>query len=118
MLTKAESGTIFSTRVETAALVDPAPRPVLVIHGRGQTFVPPEQEMEVYRRLSWPRQEFWPSDNYQKSRAAIKAVRSDTELIKSLFRQWMGLSDPTTSDPGVRARMLEFIEEARPEPVI
>ena len=94
------------------------PRPVLVIHGRGQTFVPPEQEMEVYRRLSWPRQEFWPSDNYQKSRAAIKAVRSDTELIKSLFRQWMGLSDPTTSDPGVRARMLEFIEEARPEPVI
>ncbi len=94
------------------------PRPVLVIHGRGQTFVPPEQEMQVYRRLSWPREQFWPSDNYQKSRATIKAVRSDADLVKSLFRQWMGLSDPTTNDAGVRARMLEFIEESRREPVI
>jgi pimeloyl-ACP methyl ester carboxylesterase len=94
------------------------PRPVLVIHGRGQTFVSREQEMQFYGRAAWPREEFWPSDNYRKSQAVMKSVRSDADLVKLLFRQWVGLSDPTTSDPGVRARMIEFIEDARPQPVI
>ncbi|MFI5381545.1 MAG: alpha/beta hydrolase [Tepidisphaerales bacterium] len=94
------------------------PRPVLVIHGRGQTFVAPMQEMQLYQWLPGPRDEFWPSDNYQISRTRVKSVRNDADLVKLLFRQWMGLVDPTTGDAGARARIIEFLHDARPQSVI
>lgn len=92
------------------------PRPVLVIHGRQRGPVPVLEEMEVYRRLSGPREEFWPGvaeDDAQRPRSG-----RGIELQIRLLRRALGMDDEIWSDPGVQHRTLRFLEEARSAPYV
>src|SRR5438874_2791992 len=48
------------------------PRPVLIVQGRAQTFVSPEQSMDLYQQASQPKEPFFPADNYYQQRDRVR----------------------------------------------
>lgn len=96
------------------------PRPVLLIHGRGQCFVPYTQEMSLYQAMSQPKQQFWPSDNYSASTARLRKSRGrgEAKLISELFREYIGTGDDMIFDAGAESQTLQFLESAEPFQVI
>jgi fermentation-respiration switch protein FrsA (DUF1100 family) len=93
------------------------PRPVLIVQGRAQTFVSPEQSMDLYQQASQPKEAFFPSDNYYQQRDRIRRY-SGTRLLGEMFKQYMGTSDAIGDDPGVRYRTMRFLHDARPVPFL
>jgi len=93
------------------------PRPVLVVQGRAQTFISPEQSMDLYQQASQPKEAFFPSDNYYQQRDRIRRY-SGARLLGEMFRQYMGTSDALGDDPGVRYRTIRFLHDARPVPIL
>jgi alpha/beta superfamily hydrolase len=94
------------------------PRPVLIIHGRAQTFVPVDQSLAVHQQASQPKDQFFPSDNYYQQRARLRRYRDDARLLSELFKEFVGTSDAIFDDPGVRYHTVRFLEEAEPVPVL
>lgn len=94
------------------------PRPLLVIHGRGETFIPVFQEMEVYQAALQPKEQFWPTQNYRAQQAKLKQARDETRMLITVFRQWLGLSDTLYLDGGVQYRLFSFLREAEPVPAL
>lgn len=90
------------------------PRPILLVHGRGTTFVPTTEEMDLYSQISYPRQQYWPAEAYSAARAHFRNTRSDSDLLTELFRQWLGTSNPITADRGVQDATLRFLINAHP----
>ena len=94
------------------------PRPMLVVHGNGATFVPVGEEMDLYREAMQPKQQFWPAGNYTSANRRISDARRHDELLTEMFRQWLGTSERLSSDPGVQHKTLQFLRDARPVPVL
>jgi pimeloyl-ACP methyl ester carboxylesterase len=94
------------------------PRPVLIIHGRAQTFVPVDQSLTLHQQASQPKDQFFPSDNYYQQRARLRRYRDDSRLLSELFKEFVGTSDAIFDDPGVRYHTVRFLEEAEPVPVL
>ena len=96
------------------------PRPVLVIHGRGETFVPVSEGMDVYQQAMWPKEQFWPADNYMASRDRLKRLSATREsaMLIQMFRDWLGTQHNVTSDTGAQYRTLKFLREAQSVPVL
>jgi pimeloyl-ACP methyl ester carboxylesterase len=92
------------------------PRPVLIVHGRGQTFIPTMEEMSLYQNTPLPKEEFWPSDNYVVSRERLLRSRKlgEAKVLSDMFREWLGTRDAIWSDPGVQHRTTEFLHDAQP----
>jgi fermentation-respiration switch protein FrsA (DUF1100 family) len=95
------------------------PRPVLVIHGRGMDLTPTVEEMELYRRLPQPKDEFWPADDYPDSRRRMVAQEKGTtaQLVR-LTREWLGTGRVIWTDRGVQYHLLKFLREAEAKQVI
>ena len=93
------------------------PRPVLIVQGRAQTFVPPEQSMDLYQQASQPKEEFFPADNYYQQRDRARRYNG-TRLLTEMFKQFVGTSDSISDDPGVRYRTMRFLHDARPVPIL
>ena len=94
------------------------PRPVLVVHGNGASFVPVGEEMDVYRQAMQPKEQFWPSGNYTSAKTQIQRARRNDELLTEMFRQWIGTSERLSNDSGVRHRTLQFLRDAESVPVL
>jgi pimeloyl-ACP methyl ester carboxylesterase len=94
------------------------PRPLLVVHGNGATFVPVGEEMDVYREAMQPKQQFWPSGNYTSAKFRIQRARRKDELLTEMFRQWLGTSERLSNDAGVQHKTLQFLREAESVPVL
>lgn len=94
------------------------PSPILVIHGNGLAFVPAYQSMSVFQQASFPKDQFWPSENWSSSRKRIRQAGGDGALLAELFRQWAGVAAGVTEDRGVLHQILRFLETARPVPVL
>lgn len=94
------------------------PRPVLIVHGRGQSFVPFGEGMDLFRSVDQPKEQFWPSDNTHEMQQLVRNSRSDLKLVVQMFRQWLGARDSVTEDPGVQYRTLRFLRAADRAPVI
>jgi uncharacterized protein len=96
------------------------PRPVLVVHGRGETFVPASEGIDLYHQAMFPKEQFWPSDTYLASRARLRRLADHHESIMliHMFRDWLGTQHNLTSDPGAQYRTLKFLRAAEPVPVL
>ncbi|HEV8292761.1 MAG TPA: alpha/beta hydrolase [Tepidisphaeraceae bacterium] len=95
------------------------PRPVLIVQGRAQTFVWPEQSMDLYQQASQPKEQFFPSDNYYQQRArARKYSGRGVRLLSEMFKEFVGTSDAISDDAGVRFRTMRFLHDARPVPIL
>lgn len=95
------------------------PRPILIIHGRGSTFIPTVEEMELYRSASQPKDQFWPADNRpEASRRWMKLKSDETNVFIHMMREWMGTYETTWGDRGVQYHTLRFLREAEETPVI
>jgi hypothetical protein len=57
------------------------PSPILVIHGNGLAFVPAYQSMSVFQQASFPKDQFWPSENWSSSRKRIRQAGGDGALL-------------------------------------
>lgn len=86
------------------------PRPVLVIFGRAQTFVPISEQLEVFRAATAPKDSYWPADNYEQSRSRLQEARTEAAVLTTMFRVWLGLRDSIEDDPGVQQRAMRFLE--------
>jgi len=93
-----------------------APSPVLVIHGRGYSFVPVGQEMLVYRAALHPKDEYWPRDNYARQRNR-RPVSLFSELF-DLMREQIGVGDPMTRDVGSVRHAIHFLQTAERRSVL
>ena len=94
------------------------PRPVLVIFGRGQTFVPISQQLTLYQAASQPKESFWPADNYEQSRDRFQQAKTEAALITALFREWLGTSESMMMDGGAQHRTVDFLHEADSVPAL
>ncbi|MCY2954135.1 MAG: alpha/beta fold hydrolase [Planctomycetota bacterium] len=94
------------------------PRPVLLVHGRGTTFIPTAQSMDLYNQIPFPRQRFFPAEAFTNSRDRFRRAQSDTDLFTEMFRQWLGTANRISEDPGVQDTTLRFLINAQPLPVI
>jgi len=95
------------------------PRPILVVHGRGGSFVPTAEEMTLFQRMTQPKDQFWPADNYQESGKDWQKVKNNQwKTLLRMSRQWMGTSETVLGDRGVQYHLLRFLREAEPLPVI
>ena len=94
------------------------PRPVLIVHGRAQTFVSSEQSMNLYQQASQPKEEFFPADNYYEQRARLRKYSGGVRLLSEMFKEFVGTSDPISNDVGVRYRTMRFLQDARPVPIL
>lgn len=89
------------------------PRPVLMIHGRGMSFIPVYEEMDLYHELTLPKQQFWPAENYAASRNRLQRTQGELSLITEAFRQWLGTSLNIADDPAIQDITYEFLRDAR-----
>jgi alpha/beta superfamily hydrolase len=95
------------------------PRPVLIVQGRAQTFVAPEQSMDLYQQASQPKEQFFPADNYYQQRARARRYSGHgARLLSEMFKEFVGTSDPISDDAGVRSRTMRFLHDARPVPIL
>ena len=96
------------------------PRPVLVIHGRGETFVPVGEGMDVFQQAAFPKEQFWPADNYIPARTRLRQLAGGHESIMliHMFRDWLGTQHNVTSDTGAQYRTLKFLRSAEAAPVL
>jgi fermentation-respiration switch protein FrsA (DUF1100 family) len=94
------------------------PRPALVVHGRGTTFVPVWQEMELYQELLQPKLQFWPAEAYSEMRDKVLKAGDDADMLTEMFRQWIGTSGRISEDQGVREATMRFLREAQAVPVL
>ncbi|MGE5609538.1 MAG: alpha/beta hydrolase [Bacillota bacterium] len=94
------------------------PRPVLVIHGRGMTFIPVYEEMDLYGAMSLPKRQFWPAENYAASRERLRQTDGEFAMIAEALRQWIGTSINLADDPAMQDLTYEFLQEAQPLPAI
>lgn len=101
-----------------AAAGDLWPRPLLVIHGREQTFVPITQSMGFYQRSAAPHEQYWPPDNYAESRRRARLHSKDGDVLSEMLREFLGIKDDVTTDKALRNRTVEFLKNASPAPVI
>ncbi len=93
------------------------PRALLVVHGRQLTWVPPSEERELFHAAAVPRDEYWPSGDYEARRAKAGA-RTLSGAAGEMLRETMGVDDNILNDPGVQRRILDFLHDAEPVPVI
>jgi fermentation-respiration switch protein FrsA (DUF1100 family) len=94
------------------------PRPVLIVHGRAQTFIPVEQSLALHQQASQPKDQFFPSDNYYQQRSRLRRFRDDSRLLAELLKEYVGIADSIADDAGVRYHTVRFLEEAEPVPVL
>ena len=94
------------------------PRPVLIIHARSVTCIPVDQQMDLYREIPQPKEQFWPAENLPAARDRLRRAAGDTAMLTEMLRQWLGTSTMITDDPGVRDVTLRFLRDAQPTPVI
>jgi len=94
------------------------PRPVLIVHGRGQTFVPSDQSMDLYQQASQPKEQFFPADNYLQQRARARRYHSNVRLLTEMFKEFLGTSDSIEDDAGVRYRTMRFLHDAQSVPIL
>jgi alpha/beta superfamily hydrolase len=94
------------------------PRPVLIVHGRAQTFVSSEQSMDLYQQASQPKEQFFTADNYYQQRARARRYSGGVRLLTEMFREFLGTSDGISDDAGVRYRTMRFLHDARPVPIL
>jgi alpha/beta superfamily hydrolase len=95
------------------------PRPVLVVQGRAQTFIPTEQSLDLYQQASQPKEQFFPGDNYYQQRArARKYYGRGVRMLSEMFKEYVGTADSISDDPGVRFRTIRFLHDARPVPIL
>jgi fermentation-respiration switch protein FrsA (DUF1100 family) len=95
------------------------PRPILVVHGQGGSFIPTAQSMELFQRASPPRRQFWPAENYtQRYRAWRKAASTRAGLLTQMFREYIGAETPVWEDGGVMYQTLRFLREAQEVPAL
>lgn len=92
------------------------PRPVLVIHGRGFGITPPLQEIDVVRKMGNV-SECWVSDGYIQMRDALKNKKPQ-EQIRLVFRRWIGIENSAFDDGHAQSTLLDFIENAKSNPVL
>ena len=102
-----------------------APRPILVVHGRGESFVPVLQQMDVYQQAWLPKDEFWPVDNRAaQARPAAIPVGAWPSFIHFLgelretLRDVAGVNDVITTDPGAMHRVIRFLRNAESRSVL
>jgi len=93
------------------------PRPVLIVQGRAETFVSPEQSMDLYQQASQPKEQFFPADNYYQQRERARRY-AGARLLSEMFKQFAGTADPIGDDAGVRYRTMRFLHDARPVPIL
>lgn len=94
------------------------PRPVLFVHGRGQSFIPVQHGMDLYRAALQPKQQFWPSENYEESHRILRRARDDAALLTEMVREYLGTSLNVSEDGGVQYRTLEFLRSAEEVPIL
>jgi len=94
------------------------PRPVLVIHGRGMSFVPVGEEMDLYQQMPSPKEQFWPADNYVAERAHLERLSGERAIFLDMVQQWLGTREGLSGDAGVQYRTLQFLRNAESLPVI
>jgi fermentation-respiration switch protein FrsA (DUF1100 family) len=90
------------------------PRPVLIVHGRGQTFVPSDQSMDIYRQAAQPKAQFFPSDNLVDLRNRAKRLKGEASVLSEMFRLYLGSEDNISDDAGVREHTLRFLRDSEP----
>lgn len=91
------------------------PRPMLVVHGRGRSFVPTSHTMGVYQQALQPKQQYFPDPGLDALR---RPVRSQRELYRRMLRQWLGRLDAVDEDAACRHRAVRFLLEAQRFPVL
>ncbi len=64
------------------------PRPMMVIHGRGDSFLSSLAGMDVYRNASEPRDEFWPAVDYENPKSMES--KSVFDLLINGMRKGIG----------------------------
>ena len=95
------------------------PRPVLVVQGRAQTFIPTEQSMDLYQQASQPKEQFFPGDNYYQQRTRLRKYSGrGVRMLSEMFKEYVGTADAISDDPGVRFRTMRFLHDARPVPIL
>lgn len=103
-------------RFAPAKLVDQIwPRPLMVIHGQGTGFVPALQEMELYQQAAAPKRHFFPA---KMQRVAPGQFTSASRLLRALLREWLSIEPQLPQTPAVWENILNFLEDARPMPVV
>src|SRR5439155_8332533 len=78
------------------------PRPVLVVHGNGKSFMTFDQTMELYQAMPAPKEQFWPAVDQPKRK---KRAKGDAAILSEMFREYLGVSDGVLDDPGVSWRI-------------
>jgi len=91
------------------------PRPVLIIHGQGRSFVPTSQSMLLYQQALHPKEQFFPDPGLDGLR---QPSRSQRDLYRRMLRQWLGRLDSVGEDAASRQRAVRFLQEARSVPVL
>jgi fermentation-respiration switch protein FrsA (DUF1100 family) len=94
------------------------PRPLLLVHGRGETFVPVWEEMDLYQRATHPREQYWPTENYAASRRRLFQAQTESAILVEMFRQWLGMTDNIAEDRAVQDLTVRFLREAQSAPVL
>lgn len=94
------------------------PRPVLVVHAQGPSFVPPLQGMDLYQRAGQPKRQFWPDDTFADEKRRMRESREDLSFLADIFRRFMGITPSVTDDAGVRSKLLDFLDNAEEVPVL
>src|SRR6185369_9720085 len=86
------------------------PGAVLVVHGRGESFARPADAMDLFRKASAPRQQYWPNDNLEQQRS--RTINSQMDFLREILREGAG-DDQMDSDPGALRQTIEFMRAAR-----
>jgi len=96
------------------------PRPVLVVHGRDESFVPLVEEMSLYQAASQPKAQHWlASPDTARAARAARVVRRAGGQARYLLRDWAQVGPHSAvNDRGAHRRTADFLLDARPVPAL